>query len=447
MIQIGDFYGMKQVATEEIVKGIAEVSGDINPVHLDTAYAKGSMFGGKVAHGLFCLNMISAILGNHLPGPGTILIAQDFKYKKPVYIGDEIETKVSVESSVPEKSIYQLRTVCINQHGVIVLEGSSTVKWKKKQLQLSDYMESIGGHLVKDGIFETLEYCTADCADHFLTFLEEEKFLPRLSPQASCVLATEALAGKLPASAEGIVIAEEPKKSFVKLHNALAQDKAAGYGRLRFDTVIGEGCQISPLASIAKQNVRIGNFVTIGDFAVIKENVTIGDCSTIHENCVIGGKSFNFARTKDGQMLGMADLGQVILEDHVEVCSLCHIAGCPLPTDVTRLESGVKLDAMVHVGHGTKIGARTEVPAGAQIAGNCVIGEDAWIGVNATIANRIRIGSRGRVSLGAVVTQDVEDGQIVSGNFAVDHRRFLQELREANERAAKLPGGGGETSQ
>lgn len=213
------------------------------------------------------------------------------------------------------------------------------------------------------------------------------------------------------------------------------------YGHNNFNTVIGKNCVISPLAYISGKNVVIGDNVTIGAYTVVNKSVTIKNNSIVHGNCVIGGKSFNFARTKDEKMLGMKDTGQVIIDECVEICPMCHITSCTLPTDVTYLEKNVKLDAMVHIGHGTHIGARTEIPAGAQIAGNCVIGEDAWIGVNATVANHIHIGNKGRVSLSSVITKDVNNGQTVTGNFVVDHDRFIYELKEANSKTVITLGG------
>lgn len=296
---------------------------------------------------------------------------------------------------------------------------------------LSDYQSIVKGILVSDGYFETLEYCTSLCDRMFLTFLEKSEYIDTINTNVSCLITTNELRKKVPSFINGIIVVDEPKKSFVVLHNYLA--KCDEYANKKSPTTIGKNCKISPLAYIAGENVQIGNNVEIAPFVTIKENVTIGDNCVIHENCVIGGKSFNFVRTEDKQMIGMVDLGQVILESNVEVCSQCHVASGPLPSDITRLEENVKLDAFVHVGHGTKIGKRTLIPAGAQIAGNVVIGEDAWIGVNATIANRIVIKNGGRVSLGSVVTKDVKENQIVTGNFAIDHECFIKNLKKYSD--------------
>lgn len=296
-------------------------------------------------------------------------------------------------------------------------------------MKLSNVIEYIDGKLIEDGEFEVLEYCTSKCDRHFLSFLENIKFIDKINPNVTCVITTEEIYRRLPNHIKGIILAEEPKKEFVVLHNILAQQ--VEYAGERFKTIIGKNCDISPLAFVEEYNVIIGDNVKIASFAVIRENVTIGNECKIYEHSVIGGQSFNYVKIKDGCNIGMVDCGRVILEDNVEVFSHCHIANGPLPNDITYIEKEVKLDAFIHVGHGTRIGSRTLIPAGAQIGGNVNIGEDAWIGVNATIRNRINIGNKGRISLGSVVTKDVEDNQTVTGNFAIPHDMFMNNLKES----------------
>lgn len=129
MLKTGSSYSKVIVADEETIQRIAEVSGDRNPIHLDEDYARQSVFGRRIAHGLFCINAISMILGNDLPGEGTILLSQNFRYLQPVYLGDSIEVTVTVADCLP-KGKYMLRTVCTNEKGETVLDGESMVKWK-----------------------------------------------------------------------------------------------------------------------------------------------------------------------------------------------------------------------------------------------------------------------------------------------------------------------------
>lgn len=129
-MKIGQSFSKTVVASDKIVRDIAKISGDINPIHLDDEYAKQSIFGRRIVHALFCHNIVSMIIGNYLPGYGTILVSQTFNYQKPVYVGDAVEVVVTVEKILPGEK-YALSTVCRNQNREVVLEGESIVKWKK----------------------------------------------------------------------------------------------------------------------------------------------------------------------------------------------------------------------------------------------------------------------------------------------------------------------------
>ena len=105
----------------------AAVTGDLNPAHVDEAFAQGTVFHGKVAHGLLTASLISAVLGTALPGPGTIYLSQDLQFRRPVRIGDTITATVEVTELLPEKNLARLKTTCANQRGEVVLEGTALV--------------------------------------------------------------------------------------------------------------------------------------------------------------------------------------------------------------------------------------------------------------------------------------------------------------------------------
>lgn len=300
---------------------------------------------------------------------------------------------------------------------------------KDEGMLLSDVIKDMEGRLLRDGMFQTLEYCTGGLKVPFLTFMGNPKFVDKMSPFASCVLCSEELADRLPPSVQGVFITESPKESFQIIHNRLCKD--AAYCLPTTANKIGEDCIISERANIAGNSVKIGDRVIIEDNVTIYDHVTIGNDCVIRSGAVIGGKAFTFARAKGNRILGMEDLGQVVIGDRVEIFSLTHIAKGILPTDTTYIENDAKIDALVQIGHGSVIGERTLIAEGAVIAGNVRIGADAWVGVNATVSNRICIGDHARVSLGSVVTKDVADGQTVTGNFAIEHANFIQNLKKS----------------
>ncbi len=293
---------------------------------------------------------------------------------------------------------------------------------------LSEVTDGIDGKLIRDGEFQTLEYCTGRLEVPFLTFMGNEKFIHSMSPYASCVLSSREFAGRLPENIQGVYVTDAPKEAFQKIHNRLKDDDR--YRLPLKENRIGADCRISPKAGIAPRGVEIGDRVVIEDNVTIYENVRIGNDCIIRSGAVIGGKAFTFARTANQGILSMEDLGQVVIGDRVEIFSLSHIAKGILPTDVTYIGEDVKIDALVQIGHGTVIRERTLVAEGAVIAGNVFIGEDSWVGINATVSNRIHIGRGSRVSLGSVVTRDVPDGQTVTGNFAIEHTHFIRNLKE-----------------
>lgn len=130
MYKVGDSYTLVTVATEDIIKKIAEVSLDVNPLHMDEEYAKKTRFGKRIAHGLFCLNAISAIIGVYLPGPGSIIMSENFNYVKPVYVDDEISTTLTITKVREDKGIYTCFCECKNQDGTVVLDGECVVMFK-----------------------------------------------------------------------------------------------------------------------------------------------------------------------------------------------------------------------------------------------------------------------------------------------------------------------------
>lgn len=111
-----------KTVTEADIILFAGISTDVNPAHLDEEYAKGTMFGGRIAHGMLSAGFISAVLANKLPGPGTIYLSQTLKFKAPVRPGDTVTATVTVKEVNVAKNRVVLDTVC-TVGGKVVIEG------------------------------------------------------------------------------------------------------------------------------------------------------------------------------------------------------------------------------------------------------------------------------------------------------------------------------------
>ena len=105
----------------------AGVSGDLNPAHTDEVAASKTMFKGRIAHGMLSAGFISAAIGMHLPGPGTIYVGQTLNFTAPVHIGDTVTATVTVKEVNVEKNRAILETVCTNQDGKVVIKGEAKV--------------------------------------------------------------------------------------------------------------------------------------------------------------------------------------------------------------------------------------------------------------------------------------------------------------------------------
>jgi len=124
-LKVGDSATWSKTVTETEIELFAKATGDFNPVHLDQAYAEKTFFKGRIAHGLLSLGFISTVLGNILPGHGTIYLSQEVKFLAPVRIGDTITARVEVMEILAEKNRVKFKTTCINQEGKIVADGTA----------------------------------------------------------------------------------------------------------------------------------------------------------------------------------------------------------------------------------------------------------------------------------------------------------------------------------
>ena len=125
-IHLGDSASFTKTVTESDVILFAGISGDFNPAHMDAEAAKGGMFGQRIAHGMLSAGFISNVLGNYLPGPGTIYLGQELKFVKPVFFGDTVTATVTVIERIEEKNRLKLETVVTNQRGEKVIVGFAT---------------------------------------------------------------------------------------------------------------------------------------------------------------------------------------------------------------------------------------------------------------------------------------------------------------------------------
>jgi acetate kinase len=127
-INLGDTASVVRIVAADDISLFAAVSGDVNPAHMDPDFARTDMFHGIIAHGMFGGALISTVLGTCLPGPGTIYLAQDLRFRRPVSVGDTITATVTVTEKVALHGNVKLDCVCTNQRGEKVITGVAEVR-------------------------------------------------------------------------------------------------------------------------------------------------------------------------------------------------------------------------------------------------------------------------------------------------------------------------------
>lgn len=127
-LAIGDRARIERVLTTRDIQLFAAVSGDVNPQHLDPDFAAHSPFQGVIAHGMWGASLISAVLGNHLPGPGTLYLEQSLSFLAPVRVGDRVAVEVQVTALEPAHQRARLACTCTLPDGTVVIQGEAYVQ-------------------------------------------------------------------------------------------------------------------------------------------------------------------------------------------------------------------------------------------------------------------------------------------------------------------------------
>jgi phosphate butyryltransferase len=116
-LRVGDSARLSHTITQRDIDLFAAATGDVNPSHFNAAFAAAGVFHHVVIHGMWGAGLISAVLGTKLPGPGTIYLGQDLRFRHPVSIGDTITATVTVRSKQAEPGDVTLDCLCVNQVG------------------------------------------------------------------------------------------------------------------------------------------------------------------------------------------------------------------------------------------------------------------------------------------------------------------------------------------
>jgi len=201
------------------------------------------------------------------------------------------------------------------------------------------------------------------------------------------------------------------------------------------DLYLGSFCYIGKNVSIGNNvkiypNSFIGDNVVIGDGCVffagvrIYSETEIGNHVTIHSGSIIGSDGFGFAPLEDGSFSKIPQIGNVVIEDYVEIGSCSTIDRATLGT--TYIRKGAKLDNQIQVAHNVEIGENTVIAAQTGIAGSTKIGKNCMIGGQVGIAGHITIGDFVKIQAQSGIGKSLKDGEVVQGSPAFNYGDFAK---------------------
>ena len=125
-IKVGDMARIVKLMIEDDTISFSNISKDFNPVHLDKEYAGNSRYKGQIIHGLMAASLFSGLFGTKLPGIGCVYKSQNLKFKRAIYIGDEVEARIEVTSVNKDEKILTFRTYCL-VNGKVMIDGDAEI--------------------------------------------------------------------------------------------------------------------------------------------------------------------------------------------------------------------------------------------------------------------------------------------------------------------------------
>lgn len=299
-----------------------------------------------------------------------------------------------------------------------------------------------------------------------LTFLANPRYTEHLyTTAASIAIVGQDFAPARPlAKSLTLIRVRDPRAAFAKLLEMYDAHRGEKYGyeqpsyispkaRIGKDVYIGAFCYIADGAEIGDgarifpncfvgQEARIGAGTKLYAGVKVYDRSIIGARGIIHSGTVIGADGFGFTINPDGTQEKMAQIGNVMIEDDVEIGANCTIDRATLGSTIIR--KGAKLDNLIQVGHNAEIGAHTVVVAQTGIAGSTKVGEQCMIGGQVGIAGHLTIGNRVKIAAQSGIAGNIPDDAVVQGSpaFAIgEYKRsyvLFRSLPAVQKRMAEL---------
>lgn len=294
-------------------------------------------------------------------------------------------------------------------------------------MKLSDYFEP--DVLRRDASFEQLGHAASQEAAT-LVYCESIQYIRMANANANvqAVITNDVLAESVDAE-KGLLIDASPRLLFYELHKQLISD---GLGLHRVEGRVGEGCIIHPSARISKKS-SIGCNVIINENVVICDGVTVGDNTFIDVGTVIGSEGILYV-CKDGMNETVRHGGGVVIGEGVTLLANSVVVKSIHPSQLTMVGDHSIVGIASNVGHDAVVGKNCVISGNCVVARGARLNDGVYVGTSSVIREYVNLGEKAQVKAGGIVVGHVGAGEVVSGNFAIRHRRHLMQL--AKEKAS-----------
>ena len=216
----------------------------------------------------------------------------------------------------------------------------------------------------------------------------------------------------------------------------------AAFAYINEGATLGEHVKIFPNVVIG-ENVKIGNHVTIYPGVVVYADCVIGNHVTIHSGTIIGSDGFGFAPRENGSYQKVPQLGNVVIEDHVEIGANTTIDRATIGSTIIR--KGVKLDNQIQIAHNAEIGTNTVIAAQTGVSGSTKIGDNVMIGGQVGLTGHIHVADGVKITAKSGVTKTVKMANVtLTGNPAAEQKQslrsqvYIKNLPELEKRVQEL---------
>ncbi|MET4130201.1 hypothetical protein [Roseovarius sp. MBR-6] len=292
-------------------------------------------------------------------------------------------------------------------------------------INLGSVIDELNSQLIRDVDFSYIGKIPSNLNRRVVPALKPEHVKSALAYSDIAGIITRPENASLVPKNMGLLVAEDPVTTSLHIHERLCD--IDGFLWKSFDTEIHPTAQIHPSAVIAESDVRIGPGAVVGPFSLILERSILEEGAHVGVGVVVGLDAFEIFEGANPRRI-LKQAGGVWLERGATVLAKCTLVRATFG-GFTLLQENAMVDVLIHIAHDVILGKNSTVVACAEISGRCELGEGSYIGPNACLTNGIKIGKNSKVSLGSVVTRDVADDTVVTGNFAVPHRKWLHFIK------------------